>query len=282
MLNITSLLTGLIALLLSASGHAELNIKMQPFKGSESQALKLSLDAFALTYVDENSLVSKDYPYPIARNSKIGLTLFDYYDAKYGPNKKAETLYALNFNGQDYLAAVIAFNPLLTAENHCKPNDSFIPTGHCEKVARQQLTCHLFLFEPKTVQLQSVTPLHIVRDPSPRPGKKERSFQNYDSSFPNDPRQIEGWPRCISLLAVAPAKMVPDSILFTLGYNDSAAPINKFDELPLFNTSILLSLQTDAQGKLQVIQNEYCLGNPNTYSSIAAARKALAACEVQK
>ena len=49
-----------------------------------------------------------------------------------------------------------------------------------------------FLFEPKTLRLESVTPLNIVRDSRPMPGQKERSFWYYDDKRPNDPRQIEG------------------------------------------------------------------------------------------
>jgi hypothetical protein len=180
------------------------------------------------------------------------------------------------------LAAVISFNPLLTAEPHCKTDDSTLSTGHCEWIATRQKTCHLFLFEPRTLILESVTPLNIARDPRFMPGQKERSFSNYDEKYPNDPRQVEGWPVCSKLLAVAPAKEVPDSLLFTFGYWDSAAPASKFDESPVFKTTVLVSLGLDANGKPVLRQDDSCLGNPNMYVSIGAARKALQWCTAKK
>lgn len=282
MLHKARFLAGLLAVLASVAAHADLTIKMLPFKGSESQLLKDRLDALTRKHVDEHSLVSKDYPYTPATNFKDYLRLFASFDAQNTRYKDPATLYTLELSGRDYLAAVVSYNPMLTAEPNCQPNDSALPTGHCERIALRQRTCHLFLFEPETLRLESVTPLNIVRDPRPMLGQKERSFSYYDDKRPNDPRQIEGWPNCSKLLAVAPATAVPNSLLFALGYYDSAATVHKFDEPPLFKTSVLLSFQTDTAGKLQVVQNEYCLGNPNSYSSIAAARKALAACAVQK
>lgn len=273
---------GVLALLISACAHAELTLRMQPYTGSESQAIKERLDTITKKYSDEHSLVSKDYPYKPAESYKHYTSLYGNYDVKYAHLKEPETLYALAINGRDYLAAVFSFNPMLTAEPHCQPNDSALPTGHCELIAARQKTCHLFLFEPKTLALESVTPLNIVRDPRPMPGQKQRSFWNYDEKHPNDPRQVEGWPTCSKLLAVAPAKEVPDALLFTLGYYDSAEATHKFDEPPLFKTTILTSFQTDFAGKLQVKQDNSCLGNPNTYTSISEARKALKQCGTKK
>lgn len=273
---------GVLALLISAYAHADFALKVLPYTGDESLAIKERLDAFTQKYVDDHSLVSKDYPYKPAENFKGFSPLYWFYDAKYAQRKEPETLYMLTVSGYDHLAAVISFNPMLTAEPHCQPNDSALPTGHCELIAARQKTCHLFLFEPKTLVLESVTPLNIVRDPRPMPGQKQRSFWNYDEKHPNDPRQVEGWPTCSKLLAVAPAKEVPDALLFTLGYYDSAEATHKFDEPPLFKTTILASFQTDAAGKLQVKQDDSCLGNPNMYVSIGAARKALNRCAAKK
>jgi len=274
----------IIALLFSTFAHADLSLKVLPYTGTESQSIKDRLDAFTRKYVDEHSLVSKDYPYSRAENYKNSDPLFWAYDAKYAKDKESETLYALAINNHDYLAAVISFNPMLTAEPHCQPDDSALPTGHCEIVDTRQLVCHLFLFEPKTLALENVTPLNIVRDPRPMPGQKKRSYWNYDERHPNDPRQIEGWPRCSKLLAVAPAKEVTDSLLFTLGYSDSAEPASKHEEdyHPLFKTTLLVSLGVDAHGKVQAKQDDSCLGNPNTYVSIGAARKALQQCKAVK
>lgn len=277
-------LRGLCAatLLISACAHADLALRVFPYTGYESQVIKERLDVFTRQYVDEHSLVSKDYPYLPAENYKDHLPLYWYYDAKYVKRKESETLYALTLNSRDYLAAVISYNPMLTSEPHCQPNDSALPTGHCERIATRQKTCHLFLFEPQTLALESVTPLNILRDPRTMPGQKKRSFWNYDERYPNDPRQLEGWPVCSELLAMAPARDVSDALLFTLGYYDSAEATHKFDEPPIFKTSVLVSLSADANGKVKARQDDGCLGNPNTYTSIGEARKALKQCAAKK
>lgn len=273
---------GVLTLLVSTCAHADLMLKMLPYTGSESQALKERLDVFTRKYVDEHSLVSQDYPYQPAENYKDYIPLYGNYDAKYAQLKYPETLYGLTINGRDYLAAVFSFNPMLTAEPHCRPNDSALPTGHCELIAKRQKTCHLFLIEPNSLALESVTPLNIVRDPRPMPGQKKRSFWHYNEKHPNDPRQVEGWPACSDLLAVATTKDVPDSLLFTLGYYDSAAVVDKFTGAPIFKTTVLVSISTDAKGKPQVTQDDSCLGNPNMYTSIGEARKALKQCASRK
>jgi hypothetical protein len=83
------------------------------------------------------------------------------------------------------------------------------------------------------------------------------------------------------VLAVAPAKVVPNALLITLTYIDSGAPITKHENEypPKFITTSLLRFSTDAQGRVQMKQDHRCLGNPNTITSIATARKVLAACE---
>lgn len=270
------------ALLISSCVHADLALRVLPYSGYESQVVKQRLDRLTEQYVYEHSLIAKDYPYLAAENYKDYLPLYWYFDAKYVRRKESETLYALTLDGRDYLAAVISYNPMLTAEPHCQPDDSALPTGHCERIATRQKTCHLFLFEPKTLALESVTPLNILRDPRPMPGQKKRSFWNYDERYPNDPRQVEGWPVCSKLLAMAPAREVSDTLLFTLGYYDSAEATHKFNEPPIFKTSVLVSLSADANGKLRVRQDDDCLGNPNTYASIGAARKALKQCAAKK
>ena len=257
--------------------HAEIDLQVLPYIGSQSKELKEWLDNFTIRYIEGNSLVSKDYPYKPAENSKDFLPLYWHFGPKNTKHNEASTLYTLKTSGRDYLAAVIAYNPLLKAEPHCEPDDSAIPTGHCRRIAQWALTCHLFLFDPQSRKLESVTPLNITRDPRPLPGQKTRSFWDYDAKHAGDPRQIEGWPRCDNLLAVAPAKNVSDALLFTLGYSDSAAPREARSDPPEFRTTILVLLRQN-QGKLEVIQEDSCLGNPNRYSTISAARKALGAC----
>lgn len=273
---------GVLALFACTCAYADLTLKMLSYTGSESQALKERIDSITQKYNDAHSLVSKDYPYKPAENEKDYIPLYGNYDAKYAQHQEPETLYTLTINGRDYLAAVFSFNPMLTAEPHCQPNDSALPAGHCQLIATRQKTCHLFLFEPKSLTLESVTPLNITRDHRPMPGQKKRSVWYYSEKHPNDPRQVEGWPACSELLAVASTKDVPDSLLFTLGYYDSAAVVDKFTGAPIFKTTVLVSISTDAKGNPQVTQDDSCLGNPNRYTSIGEARKALKQCVSKK
>lgn len=257
--------------------QAEIELQVLPYAGVQSKELKEWLDNFTIRYTENNSLVSKDYPYKPAENSKGFLPLYWHFGPKNAKYKEATTLYTLKANGHEYLAAIIAYNPLLKAEPHCEPDDSAIPTGHCRWIAQRALTCHLFLFDPQSRKLESVTPFNITRDPRPLPGQKMRSFWHYDATHAGDPRQIEGWPRCGNVLAVAPAKVVSDALLLTLGYSDSAAPADPRNEPPEFRTSVLVLLRQN-QGKLKILQEDSCLGNPNMLNSISAARKALSAC----
>lgn len=261
----------------SVTAHAAIDLQVLPYTGLQSKELKEWLDNFTFRYVETNSLVAKDYPYRPAENTKDFLPLYWHFGPKNAKYKDASTLYTLKTGGREYLAAIIAYNPLLKAEPHCELDDSANPTGHCDWIAQGALTCHLFLFDPQSRKLESVTPLSITRDPRPLPGQKKRSFWHYDEKHAGDPRQIEGWQRCNKVLAVAPAKEVSDALLFTLGYSDSAAPADPRNEPPEFRTTILVLLR-QSQGKLEIIQEDSCLGNPNMVSSIAAARKALNAC----
>lgn len=264
-------------LLITSVAHAEIDLQVLPYTGEQSKELKEWLDNFTIRHTERSSLVAKDYPYKPATNPKDFLPLYWHFGPKNAKYKEASTLYTLKSNGREYLAAIIAYNPLLKAEPHCELDDSANPTGHCDWVAQRALTCHLFLFDSQSRKLESVTPLNITRDPRFLPGQKMRSFWNYDEKHAGDPRQIEGWPRCDNVLAVAPAREVSDALLFTLSYSDSAAPADPRNEPPEFKTTILVLLR-QIQGKLQIIQEDSCLGNPNMVSSIAAARKALKAC----
>lgn len=257
--------------------QAEIDLQVLPYTGGQSKELKVWLDAFSLDYTDKHSLVDKDYPYQPATSQKSLIRLYYDFRPDYAKYRDATTLYTLRTNGREYLAAIVAYNPLLKAESHCKPDDSANPTGHCDWIAQGALTCHLFLFDLQSRQLESVTPLNITRDSRLLPGQKMRNFWYYDEKHAGDPRQIEGWPRCDKVLAVAPAKVVSDALLFTLGYSDSAAPADPRNEPPEFRTTVLVLLR-QSQGKLQIIQEDSCLGNPNMLSSIAAARKTLSAC----
>lgn len=266
-----------LLLIVPVVAQAEIDLQVLPYTGGRSKELKAWMDAFASRFSKEHSLVDKDYPYQPATSYKSFIRLYDDFRPDYVKYRDATTLYTLKNNGREYLAAIIAYNPLLKAEPHCEPDDSANPTGHCDWIAQWALTCHLFLFDSQSRKLESVTPLNITRDPRPLPGQKMRSFWHYDEKHAGDPRQIEGWPRCDNVLAVAPAKEVSDALLFTLGYSDSAAPREGKYDPPEFRTTILVLLR-EIEGRLQVIQEDSCLGNPNMVRSIAAARKALKAC----
>ncbi|WP_189375624.1 hypothetical protein [Vogesella alkaliphila] len=43
--------------------------------------------------------------------------------------------------------------------------------------------------------------------------------------------------------------------------------------------TVLLRLQKDASGKIRLVQDDRCLGNPNKHKDIPSARKALSRCE---
>lgn len=267
----------LLTLITPVNAQAEVELQVLPYLGAQSKGLKEWLDVFVLNYTDKHSLVDNAYPYKPAESSKPLLRLYESFRPDYAKYKDATTLYTLKVSGRSYIAAIVAYNPLLKAEPNCKPNDSIDPTGHCDWIAQGALTCHLFLFDASSRNLESVTPLNITRDPRRLPGQKMRSFWHYDEKHAGDPRQIEGWPRCDKVLAVAPAKVVSDALLFTLGYSDSAAPADPRNDPPEFRTTILVLLR-DIQGKLQIIQEDSCFGNPNMLSSVAAARKALRGC----
>lgn len=76
---------------------------------------------------------------------------------------------------------------------------------------------------------------------------------------------------------MAVAKIVPDAMLVTLSYIDSAAPADPRNELIEFYTTVLMRFRDD-NGTLVVEQDDRCLGNPNKLKTIVAARKALKKC----
>ena len=110
------------------------------------------------------------------------------------------------------------------------------------------------MFNGDDLKLQNVTRRNIVRDK----------------------KQLVGLPRC-GISAMAVAKVLPDAMLITMEYSDSAEPADKHSEPPYFYTTALLRF-SEVNGKLKIEQDDTCLGNPNKYKTIAAARKALAKC----
>lgn len=229
-----------------------------------------------------HSMVSPDYPFDARRpDDRVAYdTHFSDFDLTNTKFANAETLYAITFGDRNYIAGIGSYVPVLKAAPDCGPAEAD-GTDYCKRIAENNLVCHLFLFDPQTHAVIAVGAMPIERDNRFMPGVKKRSWVHFDPNYPNDPRQVEGWPRCHVVSAVASAKVFPNALLITLNYIDSAEIISKYskDQQNFYTTTALLRFSADELGKVQIKQDQSCLGNPNTISSIAAARKVLAACE---
>jgi hypothetical protein len=155
------------------------------------------------------------------------------------------------FDGKKYISSIAAFVPdNLSVDSKSK--------GPANPHFRYQ--CHFFLLDTATFDVVAVAPLTI-------------KFAKH---------KISDQPFCSNTLALSLAKVTANGILVVLGYGDSASPpdlrASEFD----FSTTTLLMRLNDDSGTLKIEQDDSCLGNPNTYSSIGAARKALARCETKK
>lgn len=155
------------------------------------------------------------------------------------------------FKGKEYISSVMAFVPDATAVEG-------ISGGAANPHFRYQ--CHFFLLDAATLNVVAVTPLviKVVKD------------------------QLSDQPYCIYAQALSLAKEIDNGILVVLGYGDSADPPNlrsgEFD----FSTTTLLMRLSDDDGTLKIEQDDSCLRNPNKYSTIASARKALKRCVARK
>lgn len=183
-----------------------------------------------------------------------------------GPDGKMGTFgyeydkFAWLFNGRRLYSLVGSFTPEIAPLEDCKPSpDELNPGRRCDWRREGFLVCHLFMFDGQSLKLENVTRLNITRDK----------------------RVLKGLPRCHTVQAMSVAKVVPDAMLITLGYIDSAEPAEKSYDPPEFFTTLLLRFKDD-NGKLKIEQDDSCLGNPNKYTTIAAARRALAACSTTK
>lgn len=76
---------------------------------------------------------------------------------------------------------------------------------------------------------------------------------------------------------MAVAGAARDTMLITLGYSDSAEPAEARYDPPEFVTTVALHF-APTPGVLRIQQRDDCLGNPNGYKTIAAARKRLREC----
>ena len=176
-----------------------------------------------------------------------------------GPHGKQGTYDSENskfswiFNRRHLLSSIGSYTPEIAPLEDCVPDPNVI--GPCEWRRERFLVCHLFMFNGDDLKLANVARLNIVRDK----------------------KQLVGLPLCYGASAMAVAKIIPDAMLITMEYSDSAEPADKHFDPPYFYTTVLLRF-SDKNGKLKIEQDDSCLGNPNTYKTIAAARKALKQC----
>lgn len=175
---------------------------------------------------------------------------------KMGTYDHGDDKFAWLFNERRLLSMIGSYTPEAVRLDDCKPSPDYpFPKSECKWRQERFKVCHLFMFNNPTLKLETVTRLNIVRDK----------------------KKLAGLPRCRTVQAMAAAKAVPDAMLITLGYIDSAAPADKNYDPPEFYTTLLLHFKDD-NGKLKIEQDDSCLGNPNQYKTIAEARKVLTQC----
>lgn len=169
--------------------------------------------------------------------------------------------FAWLFNGTSLLSNIGAYTPQIEPLKDCEPDpeNTLNANSHCDWRRKGFNVCHLFMFNGQSLKLENVTRLNIVRDK----------------------KQLLGLPRCNGVEAMAAAKTIPDSMLITLRYSDSAEPADPRNDPPRFYSTVLLRFSED-HGKLRIVQDDSCLGNPNKIRTIAAARKVLSNCSSNK
>ena len=167
--------------------------------------------------------------------------------------------FAWTFKGKRFLSTIGSFNPEIVPLADCKPSpDELNPGDRCEWRRERFNVCHLFMFNGNNLKFESVTRLNIARDK----------------------KKLLGLPRCDGIEAMAVAKTIPDEMIITIRYMDSAEPADPRNDPPWFYSTVLLRFSDD-NGKLKIVQDDNCLGNPNKYKTITAARKALARCSAK-
>jgi hypothetical protein len=172
------------------------------------------------------------------------------------PEDSADPVFfAWLFNGHQYISAVVSINSDPVPLADYKHEDENPLTDMSSWINTRQQTCHLFMLNPD-LSVNAVFPINIVRVKG----------------------RLVGKPRCSYVKAMAVAKAVPDAMLITLGYSDSAAPADKNESPREFITTVLLRF-SEQKGKLNIQQDDRCLENPSPFKTIAAARKALSSPE---
>lgn len=88
LLPLTRYLAILVFLITPMAAQSEIELQVLPYAGVQSKELKEWLDNFTIQYTEKNSLVSKDYPYKPAENSKDFLPLYWHFGPKNASTKK--------------------------------------------------------------------------------------------------------------------------------------------------------------------------------------------------
>lgn len=170
-----------------------------------------------------------------------------------GRMRGGNSVFGWRISGRTYLSTIAWYTSNLDPLPDCESNSL-----DCDWLVARHTTCHLFLFESDTLSLAGTIPLNIARDS----------------------RLLTGKPRCQDVKAISVAQVVPDTLLVTLGYSDSAEPAQARDEPPEFVTTVALHIDPTPD-VLRLEQRDDCLGNPNGYKTIAAARRRLRECEAR-
>jgi hypothetical protein len=155
------------------------------------------------------------------------------------------------FNGRQYYSAVATFNSDPVPQTNYKYKGSNPLADMSFDINSGQSTCHLVMLN-SDLSLNTIEPINIIRAKA----------------------KLVGKPRCSYVKAMAIAKEVPDAMLITLGYSDSAVPPDRDNPAQEFITTVLLRF-SEQNGKLKIEQDDRCLENPSPFKTIAAARKAL-------
>lgn len=223
--------------------HAELQIDASKKPKDVERVLKPLFETVIRPYGDQHSA---DFG---GKYGKQGT--FPFYE---------DSNFAWSINGVTLLSNIASFVPEIAPLQDCTPDSNeLVPGSRCDWRRERFNVCHLFMFNAQSLKLEAVSRLNIARNKT----------------------QLKGLPMCLSVQAMAVAKTIPDAMLVTLGYIDSAEPANKNSDPTEFSTTLLLRFKND-NGKLKIEQDDRCLGNPNNYKTIASARKALSTCNTAR
>jgi hypothetical protein len=233
---------------------------------------------FSLVFISELSTISVHAELRIddsnksEKPQKIALPLIEKITEPYGQensvvfpyeDKKAlvydllDSNFWWTFNGNKYLSHINTFVSDLTPIDECKnvtnDNETF-----CKRVKERHYTCHLFMFK-EDLSLDSVTPIKIN----------------------SNREEIRGNSFCAEVKAISTAREIPDAMLITFNYLDSADIPSSPYSPDYFSITVLLKMKEE-NGKLKIEQDDSCLGNPNHYNTISKARQALKKCQTKQ